>query len=240
MQKNKIFFIISLAIAVAIAMVVISRIKTIDLKPEQEAIKAVMEFQKAIRDKDAEKVSAFVYKKMQPDYTKKTAEEWFNKFPQHIELYGTASLKKAILINPARIWVKCDSSIGELKGFYMVKEGRKWKYGHLPVYIDKVKNDIEFINTGIKNYYSTEGNLPYELSDLTPRYVESLPLDPFSDGEKPYNYELLGPQQWKIYSIGVDGRNDFGLIKYDIDGSIIGLYTKDFGTGDIVMEISIN
>ncbi|GEM_PF-7019934 len=50
------------------------------------------------------------------------------------------------------------------------------------------------------------GKLPRKIGDLAPKYLSSIPTDPFTAG-KPMNYD---PDQGILYSVGPDGKDDGG------------------------------
>lgn len=59
-------------------------------------------------------------------------------------------------------------------------------------------------------YYLDHGNFPQALGELTPQYLDSVPLDPFSGSI--FVYRRL-PDGFLLYSIGPNGRDDGGLEK---------------------------
>ena len=84
------------------------------------------------------------------------------------------------------------------------------------------ERDATLIIVGLEYYYNKNNKYPEKLSDLVPKYLSSLPNDPFS-GES-FIYQRMG-KGWKIYSIGSDLKNDFGE-KHS--------YASEDGTGDII------
>jgi len=59
----------------------------------------------------------------------------------------------------------------------------------------------------IQRYRLTKGRRPDELAEVVPRYLASIPVDPFTD--KPLMYEKL-PTGFRVYSVGQDGKEDDG------------------------------
>lgn len=59
----------------------------------------------------------------------------------------------------------------------------------------------------VRCYQSEQGHAPADLGQLVPKYLQRVPLDPFSD--KPLIYRPQGTN-WLLYSIGEDGVNDGG------------------------------
>lgn len=61
----------------------------------------------------------------------------------------------------------------------------------------------------LKRFYLQNGHYPIHLAELTPTYLASVPMDPM-DG-KPLRYSLEGGDKFRLYSVGVDGKDDGGL-----------------------------
>ncbi len=59
----------------------------------------------------------------------------------------------------------------------------------------------------VRCYQSEKGNLPTNLEQLVPRYLQRIPLDPFSN--RPLIYRPHGTP-WLLYSVGEDGVDDGG------------------------------
>ena len=61
------------------------------------------------------------------------------------------------------------------------------------------------------------GKLPEKLGDLVPAYLPSVPLDPLAAGGMPLRYvnEQADPQRPRVYSVGVDGKDDGGAVPKD-------------------------
>jgi hypothetical protein len=57
-------------------------------------------------------------------------------------------------------------------------------------------------------YRLDHGNLPTTLVQLVPDYLDEIPIDPF-DG-KPLRLSQK-PDEWTVYSVGPDGKDDSGL-----------------------------
>jgi hypothetical protein len=54
-----------------------------------------------------------------------------------------------------------------------------------------------------------EGRLPQRLDELVPKYLTSVPDDPFD--RKPMKYRLDDDGSWVVYSVGYDGKDDGGI-----------------------------
>ena len=63
---------------------------------------------------------------------------------------------------------------------------------------------------GVERFRLANGRLPDKLSDLVPKYLDAVPLDPF-DG-KPLRYKKL-KKGFRVYSIGKDKKDDGGVEK---------------------------
>jgi hypothetical protein len=63
---------------------------------------------------------------------------------------------------------------------------------------------------GVERYRQAEGRLPESLEELVPKYLETVPIDPF-DG-KPLRYKQ-SETGYMIYSIGEDGEDNEGVSK---------------------------
>jgi hypothetical protein len=59
----------------------------------------------------------------------------------------------------------------------------------------------------LERFRLTRGRLPEDLRELTPQFLEAIPLDPF--GGTPLRYRRLA-KGYVIYSVGPDGRDDNG------------------------------
>jgi hypothetical protein len=59
----------------------------------------------------------------------------------------------------------------------------------------------------VEQFREERGHLPAILTELTPQFIDHIPVDPF-DGA-PLRYKLL-PKGYIIYSVDVDGRDDGG------------------------------
>lgn len=84
------------------------------------------------------------------------------------------------------------------------------------------ERDATLIIVGLEYYYNKNDKYPEKLLDLVPKYLSSLPNDPFT-GES-FIYQRIG-KGWKMYSIGSDLKNNFGEKNS---------YSSEDGTGDII------
>lgn len=60
----------------------------------------------------------------------------------------------------------------------------------------------------VERFKLANGKLPNRLEDLVPRFLASVPIDPFND--KPQVYKIVG-NTYRIYSVGPNGIDDGGI-----------------------------
>ena len=71
----------------------------------------------------------------------------------------------------------------------------------------KVYRDFNLFTLAISGYRHDNGYYPKKLSELYPKYIDTLPKDTFSDEEYRYKIEDNG---YLLYSVGPNGKNDGG------------------------------
>lgn len=244
-MKNRKNILISLGVIILFVLVVYQIMKQYTLisrprSPEGEVTRALTEFKKALKARDIHKLWEGISKYPQERAGKEEAfKEGFEKNlaenPDYAKYEHEVFIDEVKMITPYRAWVVVHHPmLPKLKQYYMVKENGKWKRGGLGVLLGKVNEDQQLILGGaIREFYADNGHLPYGLSELIPEYIESLPLDPFSDENKTYSYEVTGDKTWRTYSVGLDSRDDLGIIKCEVTGDPYGV---EFCNGDIVIE----
>jgi hypothetical protein len=82
------------------------------------------------------------------------------------------------------------------------------------------------IDLAIRAYESENRTLPLRLSDLSPRYLAALPVDSFSGTNFVYHAHN---DQFQLYSIGPDGKDDGGQPLAQVAGS-------DIPRGDLFVD----
>lgn len=161
--------------------------------------------------------------------------------PERMRAMFENPLGRVRMITPNRAWVEVKpgkyNPAMVFKGYYLVKEDSQWKHGALNAYFSRVDIDMDFLAAAIRRYYAGKKHLPRNLPDLVPEYLADLPLDPFCDDKKNYGYRITGKTAWKLYSVGIDSRDNFGLAKYSINTEHALL---DFAGGDIIREYAVN
>ena len=65
------------------------------------------------------------------------------------------------------------------------------------------------VELALRCYRSDQGQPPSSLNELVPKYLQTLPYDPFASGPLPLMYRSNGTN-WVLYSVGVDRKDDGG------------------------------
>jgi len=76
------------------------------------------------------------------------------------------------------------------------------------------QQDMLGIACALEQYRRTNGDLPEKLEALVPRFLPKLYKDPVS-GEN-YRYERLDPQRYRLWGVGIDGKDDGGRLDTSI------------------------
>lgn len=74
-----------------------------------------------------------------------------------------------------------------------------------------LKREMILIVLALAEYQRDHGRYPALLSELSPRYLDSIPLDAFA--QKPFKY-LPEKDGFKLYSVGANGQDDNGRHEY--------------------------
>lgn len=247
-MKNKKVILISLGIIILFSLVtyqiiiqhaLLNKAKT----PEEEVARAFTEFKKALKERAVyelwDGLSSYIQLSLNNDVEvfKEHFERNLLRDPDYAKYEHDVKLDKVQIITPYRAWLTVHHPmLPRLKQYYMVKEQGKWKRGGAGYLFWKAGEDVNELSECIAKYYADKGYLPYNLSELVPHYIETLPSDPFSDEKENYHYDVTGDKTWRIYSIGFDSRDDLGVIMYDHP---VDPYFVEFDKGDIVFERSI-
>jgi hypothetical protein len=74
---------------------------------------------------------------------------------------------------------------------------------------DRAATQLELTKLGfaLAAYRAEKGSYPAKLADLTPKYVATVPKDPFNDQDLHYTQQGEG---YLLYSVGVNGKDDGG------------------------------
>lgn len=139
---------------------------------------------------------------------------------------------KIIEISDTRSWVTSVNANRALKGAYLIKENGGWKRCGLHSMVEISIKDMELLNQKIKDYYNNENKFPSRLEDLIPVYIKILSSDPFSPENDTYKYKP-SITNWIIYSVGIDGKDDLGLVKYHLKSDPL---KQNFSYGDIILS----
>lgn len=78
--------------------------------------------------------------------------------------------------------------------------------------VDRSTADVQLARTAcaIERFRLAHGNLPQDLNQLQPIWLESAPLDPVTGG--PLQYQPLPSGHYRLYSLGWDGKDDGGRL----------------------------
>ncbi|QYK49048.1 MAG: hypothetical protein KF838_04160 [Phycisphaeraceae bacterium] len=113
--------------------------------------------------------------------------------------------------------------------------------------LDRLHRDLLFdglrVMLALELFRDGNGTYPDALDELTPMYIERLPLDPF-DG-RPLKYLRIDPtldgagRAYLLYSVGADGQDDFGSTYTDPRSiqTLLWLPTRDDAIG---MDVVVN
>lgn len=228
-MKNSALIIILLLQFLIIAVKAEETLESIDFS--SPLIQAVVAYQDARRNSDAEAWWGMLAKDMQESYKSLAV------FKEKVALRAKSSaydalvnvqLKAVTPITDNRAWIATQS---KNTGFYFIKEGGKWKFAVIPIYIGKVKNNLEVLRKAIREYYAENRKMPKTLSELLSPvpYVNNIPYDIFNDANTPYAYKVITKDECLLYSLGPDSDDDQGAVQYD---SVNGLISN----GDIILR----
>ncbi|MGQ9649354.1 MAG: hypothetical protein ACUVXJ_04525 [Phycisphaerae bacterium] len=82
--------------------------------------------------------------------------------------------------------------------------GIRWSLGH-----DKMWVEGTITVLAVAAYRNDHGRFPESLDELVPRYLEAVPMDPFTS--QPLRYRLDTEEGYRLYSVGEDGKDDGGV-----------------------------
>lgn len=72
-----------------------------------------------------------------------------------------------------------------------------------------IHGSVAAVELALEAFHQDHGTWPDALNELVPRYLATLPLDPFDSQSHPLRYRRT-PTGYCLYSIGPDGRDDAG------------------------------
>ena len=182
-----------------------------------EPILTIVSFQSALRNGEYDKI----WRELLTEMTKtdegsviRYKEKITGRLSDDIGGIYTAKLQTMTYLTSGRIWVKTISSYRKFPGFYLIKEGGRWKVTRFSVYAKKAEKDMRRLCEAIKAYYEDNGELPTQLTELVNpiAYIEAIPQDVYSDEAGPYAYTPVR-DSWELYSFGPDSDDDLGLIR---------------------------
>ena len=83
-------------------------------------------------------------------------------------------------------------------------------------------HELEVVGIALAAYKLNEGHYPDELTNLVPKYLDTVPLDPFTGELLTYR---LNEHGYTLYSVGTDFEDDGGLDQ------------QDRSNGDLVLRV---
>ena len=92
--------------------------------------------------------------------------------------------------------------------FFNRKLGQTYSTSYWSFTRQETRNTLAFVAMALHAYKLYHNRYPENLSDLTPRYLQNIPADPFGKG-KPLRYRHSG-DKYLLYSVGPDGKDDGG------------------------------
>jgi hypothetical protein len=72
----------------------------------------------------------------------------------------------------------------------------------------QTRRELALAAIGLKRHQILKGSLPEDLQTLVPAILKDIPVD-WIDGQ-PLRYRRLEPAEFRLYSVGADGRDDGG------------------------------
>jgi hypothetical protein len=97
--------------------------------------------------------------------------------------------------------------------------------------------DGVFIGLALELYHREHGKWPESLSELSPKYLPTLPADPITG--KPLHYKIVDNRP-VVYSVGIDGDDDGGRLAKNKDGEMHPDYAEPnhFGKDHVAVSTS--
>ena len=99
----------------------------------------------------------------------------------------------------------------------------------------QVRHDQALIACALERYFLAESKYPGNLSELTPKYFDKIPLDKMS--AKSFNYKVDGTKGYLLYSVGKNLEDNNGQIALQKSGKNADINTSE---GDWIWLISTN
>lgn len=76
-------------------------------------------------------------------------------------------------------------------------------------YVMEANRRMALVGLGLERYRQVVGGYPEEVGLLVPRFLSTLSDDPMTG--RPLRYERVSADRYRLYSVGVDGRDDGGV-----------------------------
>jgi len=151
------------------------------------------------------------------------------KNPKIIKIISRKKIEDVIFITNKRAFIKVIPPFS-FGGYYLIKEGTKWKFTTIPHHCLVVSRNLQAIAKYIKEFQKIYGRLPDDLIELREFYpeIKNQIYDLFDDNRKTYRF-LVSQNSWTLYSIGPDSKNNRGSILYNPNNGLV-------NSGDIVLS----
>jgi hypothetical protein len=118
----------------------------------------------------------------------------------------------------------------DMLGIFLSDNAAKPSYAGSGIFVERsrAKGRLTATMLALRAYKVEVGHYPATLSELAPKYLRRVPLDPFSNNQ-PLRYKTTGIE-YSLYSIGYDGVDD--------DGKALPKRARPDAKGDIVAGIN--
>jgi len=148
-----------------------------------------------------------------------------------LDQLNSEEIVKITTIAPDRAIIETNYP-GEFGAYYLDKEEGKWKFKSFSYQYEAVLYQLQRIKNLILSFYEMNERLPKDMDELIDfdKRIEKNTYDLFGREKNKYLY-LCYDDRCKLYSVGPDGKDGEGKIKYNL---LKGLFSK----GDIILEIS--
>jgi len=119
-----------------------------------------------------------------------------------------SSYMDALISNAKKPYNKQIQAPPAPQDFYNRTLGQAFNAAYMVSSRQETRNTLAFVAMALHAYKLYHNRYPENLSDLTPRYLQEIPADPFGGG-KPLRYRHSG-DKYLLYSVGPDGKDDGG------------------------------
>lgn len=131
---------------------------------------------------------------------------------QYAYLHSLPNLQVCERLRVADDSITNDSMIGILDGVHVLR-WRELVHCVRLCYVNKTALEAGIASLALAEFHRSHGHYPEKLEELVPKFLHHVPID-YGD-RKALRYRRLDHDEYLLYSIGVDGKDDGGRI----DGS---------------------